>query len=109
MFQSNDVYAPLTKKELRGYKDAPPKIYKNVDLDYVYIEFEQELHTWLEGKHVVAKVKSTRNEVVGSLVRDINYKTHTIYTHFVVNFNNSFLFCEFAFRWKSSWNCQWEL
>lgn len=49
------------KKELRGnmYKmhSDLPKTYKNVDLDYVYIEFEQEFHTWLEGEHVVAKVR----------------------------------------------------
>jgi len=55
------VYAPLIKKELRGdvYKtnDGRPETYKNVDLDYVYIEFEQEFHTWLEGEHVVTKVE----------------------------------------------------
>jgi len=36
--------------------DGQPETYKNVDLDYVYIEFEQEFHTWLEGEHVVNKV-----------------------------------------------------
>lgn len=61
----NEVYAPLMKKELRGsaYKasDGSPRTYKNVDLDYVYIEFEQEFHTWLEGGHVVAQVRTERS------------------------------------------------
>jgi hypothetical protein len=51
----------LTKKELHSYVDKPldnlSEAYKNVDLDYVYIEFEQAFHKWLEGEHVIAKVK----------------------------------------------------
>ncbi|XP_029158182.1 uncharacterized protein LOC114930532 isoform X2 [Nylanderia fulva] len=57
---NNEVYAPLTKKELRGtYKanEDPSRTYKNVDLDYVYIMFEQTLHTWPEGEHVVEKIE----------------------------------------------------
>lgn len=41
--------------------DGPPMTYKNVDLDYVYIVFEQEFHKWLEGEHVVAKVRIVLN------------------------------------------------
>ncbi|CAL1676925.1 unnamed protein product [Lasius platythorax] len=57
---NNEVYAPLTKKELHGTYNAnedPPRTYKNVDLDYVYIVFEQAFHTWLEGEHVVTKIE----------------------------------------------------
>lgn len=61
VLQNNEVYAPLTKKELRGnshkINNVPPRIYKNVDLDYVYIEFEQEFHKWEQGAHIVTKVK----------------------------------------------------
>ncbi|XP_014479416.1 PREDICTED: receptor-type tyrosine-protein phosphatase N2 isoform X2 [Dinoponera quadriceps] len=70
---NNEVYAPLTKKELRDnmYKASDaPRTYKNVDLDYVYIEFEQEFHKWLEGEHVVAKVGQLLELPPGTL-RDI--------------------------------------
>ncbi|XP_019886087.1 receptor-type tyrosine-protein phosphatase N2 isoform X1 [Ooceraea biroi] len=71
---NNEIYAPLTKKELRGnaYKalDGSSRAYKNVDLDYVYIEFEQEFHKWLEGEHVVAKVEELLGLPSGTL-RDI--------------------------------------
>lgn len=57
----------MIKKELRGntYKmnDGQPETYKNVDLDYVYIMFEQEFHTWIEGEHVVTKVEQNRTIV----------------------------------------------
>ncbi|XP_011688664.1 PREDICTED: uncharacterized protein LOC105450504 [Wasmannia auropunctata] len=69
---NNEVYAPLTKKELRGniYKtinDDGSETYKNVDLDYVYIEFEQEFHTWSEGEHVVTKVEELLGLPLGTL------------------------------------------
>ncbi|XP_072765719.1 receptor-type tyrosine-protein phosphatase-like N isoform X1 [Anoplolepis gracilipes] len=75
---NNEVYAPLTKKrtmkkELHGTyigSEDPPRTYKNVDLDYVYIMFEQEFHTWLEGEHVVAKVEELLGLPSGTL-RDI--------------------------------------
>ncbi|XP_032683793.1 receptor-type tyrosine-protein phosphatase N2 isoform X2 [Odontomachus brunneus] len=71
---NNEVYAPLTKKELRGnmYKmnDEPPMTYKNVDLDYVYIVFEQEFHKWIDGEHVVTKVEELLELPPGTL-RDI--------------------------------------
>ncbi|XP_036143602.1 receptor-type tyrosine-protein phosphatase N2 isoform X2 [Monomorium pharaonis] len=55
---NNQIYTSFTKKELRGNtNDDRSEIYKNVDLDSVYIEFEQEFHTWLEGAHVVSKVE----------------------------------------------------
>lgn len=57
----------MIKKELRGniYKmnDDQSETYKNVDLDYVYIVFEQEFHTWFAGKHVVAKVEQNIIEI----------------------------------------------
>lgn len=64
--QDNEIYAPLTKKELRD--DARKALghtseaYKNVDLDYVYIEFEQEFHKWQEGEHVVTKVSKSNGK-----------------------------------------------
>ncbi|XP_018342350.1 PREDICTED: receptor-type tyrosine-protein phosphatase N2 isoform X1 [Trachymyrmex septentrionalis] len=71
---NNEVYAPLTKKELHSnmyrISDGRPETYKNVDLDYVYIEFEQEFHTWLEGEHVVNKVEELLELPLGTL-RDI--------------------------------------
>ncbi|XP_029663204.1 uncharacterized protein LOC115235499 isoform X2 [Formica exsecta] len=66
----NEIYAPLTKKELGDvYKanDDSPRTYKNVDLDYVYIEFEQAFHKWLEGEHVVAKVEELLGLPSGTL------------------------------------------
>ncbi|XP_011875923.1 PREDICTED: uncharacterized protein LOC105566484 isoform X2 [Vollenhovia emeryi] len=60
---NNEVYAPLTKKELHTsdntYKtsNGDPETYKNVDLDSVYIVFAQKFHNWDKGKHVVAKVE----------------------------------------------------
>ncbi|XP_018395926.1 PREDICTED: uncharacterized protein LOC108774340 isoform X2 [Cyphomyrmex costatus] len=71
---NNEIYAPLTKKKLHDnmYKtnNGRPETYKNVDLDYVYIEFEQEFHTWLEGEHVVNKVEELLGLPLGTL-RDI--------------------------------------
>ncbi|XP_012061922.1 PREDICTED: receptor-type tyrosine-protein phosphatase N2, partial [Atta cephalotes] len=68
---NNEIYAPLTKKELNSnmYRtsDGQPETYKNVDLDYVYIEFEQEFHTWLEGEHVVNKVEELLGLPSGTL------------------------------------------
>ncbi|KAL6260058.1 hypothetical protein P5V15_007597 [Pogonomyrmex californicus] len=68
---NNEIYVPLTKKELRGnmYKtdDSRPESYNNVNLDYVYIEFEQEFHTWLEGVHVVNKVEELLGLPLGTL------------------------------------------
>ncbi|TGZ55071.1 receptor-type tyrosine-protein phosphatase-like N [Temnothorax longispinosus] len=68
---NNEVYAPLTKKELPGdtYKtsDDRSETYKNVDLDYVYIVFEQEFHTWVEGEHVVTKVEELLGLPTGTL------------------------------------------
>ncbi|EFN65526.1 Receptor-type tyrosine-protein phosphatase N2 [Camponotus floridanus] len=67
---NNEIYAPLTKKELRGtYKtnEDSSRTYKNVDLDYVYIIFEQEFHTWLEGGHVIAKVEELLGLPSGTL------------------------------------------
>lgn len=64
----------MTKKELRSniYKmnDDRSETYRNVDLDYVYIEFEQEFHTWLEGEHVVAKVEQNRT-IIWRIIRRI--------------------------------------
>ena len=61
VLQNNEVFAPLTKKELHDNlhkaDNDPLRTYKNVDLDYVYIEFEQVFHKWEQGAHVVAKVK----------------------------------------------------
>ncbi|XP_025155504.1 receptor-type tyrosine-protein phosphatase N2 isoform X1 [Harpegnathos saltator] len=88
---NNEVYAPLTKKELRGnmYKanDGPPKTYKNVDLDYVYIEFEQEFHKWLEGEHVVAKVGELLDLPPGTL-KDIRVGRAEVTFKVVPNFKN---------------------
>lgn len=67
---NNEIYAPLTKKELRGNAYDNSKAYKNVDLDYVYMEFEQGFHKWLEGEHVVAKVEELLGLPQGTL-RDI--------------------------------------
>ncbi|KAH0952603.1 hypothetical protein HN011_005181 [Eciton burchellii] len=71
---NNEIYAPLTKKELHSYVDKPldnlSEAYKNVDLDYVYIEFEQAFHKWLEGEHVIAKVEELLELPSGTL-RDI--------------------------------------
>ncbi|XP_011062953.1 PREDICTED: receptor-type tyrosine-protein phosphatase-like N isoform X1 [Acromyrmex echinatior] len=68
---NNEIYAPLTKKELHSnmYRtsDDRSETYKNVDLDYVYIEFEQEFHTWLEGEHVVNKVEELLGLPSGTL------------------------------------------
>ncbi|KAG5321895.1 PTPR2 phosphatase, partial [Pseudoatta argentina] len=68
---NNEIYAPLTKKELHNnmYRtsDDRSETYKNVDLDYVYIEFEQEFHTWLEGEHVVNKVEELLGLPSGTL------------------------------------------
>ncbi|XP_067215133.1 receptor-type tyrosine-protein phosphatase N2 isoform X2 [Linepithema humile] len=71
---NNEVYAPFTKKELRSNSHKashePPTTYKNVDLDYVYIEFEQEFHKWEQGAHVVTKIEEFLGLQPGTL-RDI--------------------------------------
>lgn len=68
---NNQIYAPLTKKELRGNKnkmnDDQPETYENVDLDHVYIEFEQPFHNWSEGAHVVTKVEKFLGLPLGTL------------------------------------------
>ena len=39
-----------------GQQVDGPKSYNNVDLDHVYMEFQQPFHTWSEGEHVVKEV-----------------------------------------------------
>ncbi|XP_070524678.1 receptor-type tyrosine-protein phosphatase N2 isoform X1 [Cardiocondyla obscurior] len=68
---NNEVYIPLTKKELHSdankMSDDMSETYKNVDLDYVYIEFKQRFHEWLEGKHVVDEVEKLLELPPGTL------------------------------------------
>ncbi|XP_035734492.1 uncharacterized protein LOC118447101 isoform X1 [Vespa mandarinia] len=44
------------KKEWKSNIPSIEKSYKNVDTDHVYIEFQQEFHTWEEGERVVDEV-----------------------------------------------------
>lgn len=45
------------KKEVgSGHEIEDAKSYNNVDLDHVYVEFQQPFHTWSEGEHVVKEV-----------------------------------------------------
>ncbi|XP_024936443.1 receptor-type tyrosine-protein phosphatase N2 isoform X2 [Cephus cinctus] len=57
--QNDILYPPLTKKEVKdnaGISKPSENSYKNVDLDHVYIEFENTFLTWAEGEHVVKEV-----------------------------------------------------
>ncbi|XP_011500604.1 PREDICTED: receptor-type tyrosine-protein phosphatase N2 [Ceratosolen solmsi marchali] len=57
---SNEVvHSPQVKKEIYNLKvSSSPKTYENVDLDHVYIQFNQEFHSWSEGEIVVNTVGS---------------------------------------------------
>lgn len=72
--QDHEVFlSPLVKKEMNenGHRsDSFPKDYKNVDLDHVYMEFQQPFHTWSEGEHVVKEVGKLLGLKSGTL-RDI--------------------------------------
>ncbi|XP_017755362.1 PREDICTED: receptor-type tyrosine-protein phosphatase N2 isoform X2 [Eufriesea mexicana] len=67
--QDNDVLlTPYVKKEAEaGQHTVNSNSYNNVDLDYVYIEFQQEFHTWSEGEHVVKEVSKLLGLTPGSL------------------------------------------
>ncbi|KAG7196665.1 hypothetical protein KM043_016002 [Ampulex compressa] len=55
----NEVLLAPVKKEVNSNLPEPKdtaRIYKNVDLDHVYMEFQQAFHTWSEGEHVVKEV-----------------------------------------------------
>lgn len=47
---------PYVKKEVGTGQQADSKSYNNVDLDHVYVEFQQPFHKWSDGEHVVEKV-----------------------------------------------------
>ncbi|KAF3421866.1 hypothetical protein E2986_11258 [Frieseomelitta varia] len=54
--QNNDVLLnPYVKKEVGQQADS--KSYNNVDLDHVYVEFQEPFHKWSDGEHVVEKTK----------------------------------------------------
>ncbi|XP_076674923.1 tyrosine phosphatase IA-2 isoform X3 [Andrena cerasifolii] len=67
--RDNEVLlAPLVKKEVAtGHEPEDPKSYNNVDLDHVYVEFQQAFHTWSEGEHVVKEVGKLLGLTPGSL------------------------------------------
>ncbi|KAL2720816.1 receptor-type tyrosine-protein phosphatase-like N isoform X1 [Vespula squamosa] len=64
----NDVPISLpVKKEWKSNVHSLEKSYKNVDTDHVYIEFQQEFHTWSEGERVVDEVRKLLNLNTGTL------------------------------------------
>jgi hypothetical protein len=51
------MHLPQVKKEIYNSKlNSSPKTYENVDMDHVYIQFNQEFHSWSEGEIVVNTV-----------------------------------------------------
>lgn len=55
--QDNNVLL-TPKKEIENVQQAnSSKSYNNIDLDHVYIEFQQPFHAWIEAKHVVQEVE----------------------------------------------------
>ncbi|XP_043524231.1 receptor-type tyrosine-protein phosphatase N2 isoform X3 [Frieseomelitta varia] len=64
--QNNDVLLnPYVKKEVGQQADS--KSYNNVDLDHVYVEFQEPFHKWSDGEHVVEKVGELLGLTSGSL------------------------------------------
>ncbi|KOX68668.1 Receptor-type tyrosine-protein phosphatase N2 [Melipona quadrifasciata] len=64
--QNDDVLLdPYVKKEVGQQGDS--KSYNNVDLDHVYVEFQQPFHKWSDGEHVVKKVGELLGLTSGSL------------------------------------------
>uniref|UniRef100_A0ABD2WIF4 Receptor-type tyrosine-protein phosphatase N2 n=1 Tax=Trichogramma kaykai TaxID=54128 RepID=A0ABD2WIF4_9HYME len=49
---------PNAQKDFYNLKLNLSKTYENVDLDYVYIQFNQEFHSWSEGERIVNMVGS---------------------------------------------------
>ncbi|KAF7406412.1 hypothetical protein HZH68_005781 [Vespula germanica] len=65
---NNDVPISLpVKKEWKSNVHSFEKSYKNVDTDHVYIEFQQEFHTWVEGERVVDEVRKLLGLDTGTL------------------------------------------
>ena len=54
------LYPPLSKKELLGTSGSKIQNslnnYKNVDLDHVYLDFEEPINVWVRGEHIVNEV-----------------------------------------------------
>ncbi|XP_076231985.1 tyrosine phosphatase IA-2 [Calliopsis andreniformis] len=65
--QDNEVLIPFVKKEVGIQPENSPKSYNNVDLDHVYVEFQQPFHTWPEGEHVVKEVAKLLGLTPGAL------------------------------------------
>ncbi|KAK2579239.1 hypothetical protein KPH14_008206 [Odynerus spinipes] len=66
---NNMPLSVLVKKELKTSIHPLEKSYKNVDTDHVYIEFQQEFHTWLDGAEVVSEVGKLLGLNPGTLER----------------------------------------
>ncbi|CAK9809523.1 Receptor-type tyrosine-protein phosphatase N2 [Anthophora plagiata] len=65
---NNVLFSPYVKKEATSGQQAESlKTYNNVDLDHVYVEFQQVFHTWSEGEHVVKEVGKLLGLTPGSL------------------------------------------
>ncbi|XP_014600401.1 PREDICTED: receptor-type tyrosine-protein phosphatase-like N isoform X1 [Polistes canadensis] len=68
--ENNNSDVPISlpvKKELKSSVKSYEGSYKNVDTDHVYIEFQQEFHTWSEGERVVNEVSRLLNLNPGTL------------------------------------------
>lgn len=75
VFLQNDViYMPQVKKEIHNSKvSTSPETYENVDLDHVYIQFNQEFNSWSEGERVVNLVSWTLYKTI--IISESNEKT----------------------------------
>lgn len=68
------------KKEWKSNVHSFEKSYKNVDTDHVYIEFQQEFHTWVEGERVVDEVLTSHVINVNLILLKSNIFEHFNFT-----------------------------
>lgn len=82
------LYPPQSKKEL-GIVDSnnedSRKNYKNVDLDHVYIDFEEPINIWMKGEHIVNETERLAGLNKGDL-KDIRVENREL--TFKVEHNN---------------------
>ncbi|XP_076291389.1 tyrosine phosphatase IA-2 isoform X2 [Lasioglossum baleicum] len=63
-----ELFEPFVKKEVFGQsEESSSTSYHNVDLDHVYVQFEQPIHVWAEGEHVVEEVGKLLGLTPGTL------------------------------------------
>lgn len=69
VLNNEELFEPFVKKEVGTgpLEESPTTSYHNVDLDHVYVVFEQPILKWVEGEHIVEEMTKLLELAPGTL------------------------------------------